>query len=388
MSSFSGEEHDSEREQRMKMLEDESDPSDPDFEIPNEDGYDNDSSSSDSVSDEDGDEELINKFQLEIEDDVSQFRDEHPMRHNVCPESDSDSEHTEVVHVNRGAQRIKRRGDGRLHYRQTFYSGVAFKEAVLDYALRTGNNIKQSRWDQTKLAYKCGMDGCNWRIYCSLSTKKNIWEVTVFKTDHNCSRNGECLMLTDPVIARLFMDKIRHDPENMMPMKIQEMIKDQWKLSATRNQCQEARKKVLRWLEKEYEDQFAHIRGYCEEITTSNPDSTVEVETVPGPDDNELFDRFYVCFHILKTRWKATCRPIIGVDGTFLRGANKGQLLVAIGRDACNKIYPIAWAAVQVENENNWLWFVKLLKKDLDLGNGDGYIIISDRQKVCYFSCF
>ncbi|CAL9240700.1 unnamed protein product, partial [Arabidopsis halleri] len=66
---FSGEEHDSEREQRMKMLEDESDPSDPDFEIPNEDGYDNDSSSSDSVSDEDGDEELINKFQLEIEDD-------------------------------------------------------------------------------------------------------------------------------------------------------------------------------------------------------------------------------------------------------------------------------------------------------------------------------
>lgn len=195
-------------------------------------------------------------------------------------------------------------------------------------------------------------------------------------------------MLTDPVIARLFMDKIRHDPENMMPMKIQEMIKDQWKLSATRNQCQEARKKVLRWLEKEYEDQFAHIRGYCEEITTSNPDSTVEVETVPGPDDNELFDRFYVCFHILKTRWKATCRPIIGVDGTFLRGANKGQLLVAIGRDACNKIYPIAWAAVQVENENNWFWFVKLLKKDLDLGNGDGYIIISDRQKVCYFSCF
>lgn len=381
MVDLSDEEHASWREQIQEVLEDESDSSDPDFESLVED----ESESSESESDAEGDEELMERFELEIEDYVAQFRDELPMRHNEYPGSDSDSEDVEVVPANRRHQ-IRRRGDGTLHYQQVFYSGVAFKEAVLDYALKSGRNIRQYRWDQMRLGYKCAMAGCNWRIYCSLSRKRNRWEVTVYKNQHACSRNGECLMLTDPVIARLFLDKIRQDPELMMPMKIQEMIKDQWKITATRNQCQEARKKALRWIKKEHEDQFAHIRGYCKEIVTSNPESTVEVETVLGPDGIDLFDRFYVCFIILKRQWKATCRPIIGVDGTFLRGVMKGQLLVAIGRDACNKIYPIAWAVVQVENEKNWLWFVNLLKTDLDLKNGDGCILVSDRQKVCCFN--
>lgn len=70
------------------------------------------------------------------------------------------------------------------------------------------------------------------------------------------------------------------------------------------------------------------------------------------------------------------------MDGTFLKGQIKGQLLVALGRDVCNQMYPLAWAIVQVENENNWLWFIKLVRSDLDLKDGNGYIITSDRQKV------
>ena len=42
-----------------------------------------------------------------------------------------------------------------------------------------------------------------------------------------------------------------------------------------------------------------------------------------------------------------------GVDGTFLKDKIKGQLLVAIGRDSDNVIYPIAWAVVKVENTEN-----------------------------------
>ncbi|XP_018515142.1 uncharacterized protein LOC108872233 [Brassica rapa] len=59
----------------------------------------------------------------------------------------------------------------------------------------------------------------------------------------------------------------------------------------------------------------------------------------------------------------------------------KGQLLVALGRDADNAIYPIAWAVVGVENKDNWLWFVRKIKVDLGLNEGDRYIMVSDRQK-------
>ena len=63
----------------------------------------------------------------------------------------------------------------------------------------------------------------------------------------------------------------------------------------------------------------------------------------------------------------------------------KGQLLCTVGRDGNNKMYPLAWAVVDVENKKNWAWFLRCLKYDLPLGDGDGYTIISDMQKVYCF---
>ncbi|XP_024014196.1 uncharacterized protein LOC112088162 [Eutrema salsugineum] len=75
------------------------------------------------------------------------------------------------------------------------------------------------------------------------------------------------------------------------------------------------------------------------------------------------------------------CQPIFGVVGCFMKCTLKGQLLAAVGRDANNGMYPFAWAVVDVENEENWTWFFKLLKADFNLQEGQGYTIISDRQK-------
>lgn len=108
----------------------------------------------------------------------------------------------------------------------------------------------------------------------------------------------------------------------------------------------------------------------------------MEVTTIAIGEGLEKFDKFYVCFYGLKKTWLAYCRPIIGVDGCFLKNDVKGQLLAAVGRDANNQMYPIAWAVVQVENADNWIWFLQKLKADFNLGNGEGISLISDRQKV------
>ncbi|GLT26467.1 hypothetical protein SLA2020_015290 [Shorea laevis] len=44
-------------------------------------------------------------------------------------------------------------------------------------------------------------------------------------------------------------------------------------------------------------------------------------------------------------------------------------------------MYPIAWGIVEVEKEESWSWFLKELKYDLQIGDGDSYAIISDQQK-------
>ncbi|GJW21266.1 pentatricopeptide repeat-containing protein [Tanacetum coccineum] len=83
--------------------------------------------------------------------------------------------------------------------------------------------------------------------------------------------------------------------------------------------------------------------------------------------DHYGYIRFYVCFNGLKEGWKKGCRRVIALDGCFLKKPNVGEILTAIGRDGNNHIFPVAWAVVNVENKDNWSWFLELLGEDLEL---------------------
>ncbi|XP_059308828.1 uncharacterized protein LOC132059999 isoform X2 [Lycium ferocissimum] len=91
----------------------------------------------------------------------------------------------------------------------------------------------------------------------------------------------------------------------------------------------------------------------------------------------------YLCFNALKKGWKSGLRPLIGLDGTFLKGRVKGILLVALGQDSMNHFFPLAWAIVDKETSRTWtwFWFCELLKRSLDLKEGAMITFISDMQK-------
>ncbi|KAG7572918.1 hypothetical protein ISN44_As09g012580 [Arabidopsis suecica] len=256
----------------------------------------------------DVDPEAEDRDEFHMEELLKEWTDEPPIRHDVYPESD-DEENAD------GSGRFDthiRRGDGFLYHKQSFFSGVAFKEAVVDYALRTGCNIKQYRYDSDKIGFICvGCDGkkggakCEWKVYAAILKSDNMWKIRKFVDTHSCIPNGECEMFKVPHIARLFVDKIRDSPEFYMPAKIEEIIMENWKISVTRNQCQSARKKALQWIEKEYDDQFARLRDYAAEIVESNKDSRVEVECLTSaeakPQRKYLRQRFGSDFEMSAT---------------------------------------------------------------------------------------
>jgi len=84
----------------------------------------------------------------------------------------------------------------------------------------------------------------------------------------------------------------------------------------------------------------------------------------------------------LKSGWKAGLRPLIGLDGTFLKGKCKGILLVAMAQDSAKHFYPLVWAVVDKETNRTWKWFMELLRSSLELREGEGVTFISDMQKV------
>ncbi|GJU08132.1 zinc finger, PMZ-type containing protein [Tanacetum coccineum] len=127
---------------------------------------------------------------------------------------------------------------------------------------------------------------------------------------------------------------------------------------------------------------YSKLSQYRQAILDTNPGSTCELETEVNDEDGKLyFRRFYVCFHGVKHGWLEGCRKIIGLNGCFLTHICKGELLTAMGRDANNQMFPIAWVVVRVENNQNWCWFLSLLRDDLNLGDGGGISMISDGHK-------
>ncbi|CAN1148195.1 hypothetical protein LINPERHAP2_LOCUS16322 [Linum perenne] len=90
----------------------------------------------------------------------------------------------------------------------------------------------------------------------------------------------------------------------------------------------------------------------------------------------------YICFDALRKGFLAGCRRIVSLDGSFMKGLWKGEVLSSIGRDANDQMYPIAWCIVEVESWDSWDWFLELLHLDLDIGEGGGWCFASDQQKV------
>lgn len=130
-------------------------------------------------------------------------------------------------------------------------------------------------------------------------------------------------------------------------------------------------------LDGDEKTQITRLYDYRLELIRTHPGSTVMFKRNEG-----VFNGMYVCLAPLKAGFLAGCRHIISVDGCFLKGLYGGQLLTAVGIDANDGIYPVAWAMVSKENHENWLWFLELLTGDLQITDSYKWAFMSDRQKV------
>jgi len=149
------------------------------------------------------------------------------------------------------------------------------------------------------------------------------------------------------------------------------------------SKCKRAKSIVLQKALDAMKGEYSRVYDYQLELQRSNPGTTVAVCLDPEIEDKKVFEKMYVCFDALKKGLLAGCRKVIGLDGCCFKGANNGNLLCAIGRDANNQMYPVAWAAVPIENYDHWYWFISHLQKDLNMSNGgQDWVLISDQQKV------
>ncbi|KAL2904793.1 Protein FAR1-RELATED SEQUENCE 12 [Bienertia sinuspersici] len=107
-----------------------------------------------------------------------------------------------------------------------------------------------------------------------------------------------------------------------------------------------------------HDKSYAFLPGYVKMIHQTNPE--------------------HVAFY---TTTEIGWRSLIGVNGRHLKGNYSGILLSAIALDANSEIFPLAYAVVSIENEDNRTFFFHNLWTYLKEAGRDDRTIISDRKK-------
>ncbi|GJX69522.1 uncharacterized protein Tco_0305249 [Tanacetum coccineum] len=92
-----------------------------------------------------------------------------------------------------------------------------------------------------------------------------------------------------------------------------------------------------------------------------------------------LYLNFYLYFNTLIEIGFEHCRPVISIDATHLYGKYNGKMMIAMGVDANNQIFPLAFAIAENESYNSWYWFLSHVKKHV-VKEREGICLISDRH--------
>jgi len=245
--------------------------------------------------------------------------------------------------------------------------------------------LKIFRNDKRRICVKClGAKGkCKWYAYYAYKAAQSTWQLRKIINKHNCSREFNVRIMTSKWLSGWLGKTLRDNP-GVKLTALKNKIGRKWNISVSRSRTFRARTMAYTNIDGSFKEQYKRIYDYAHELLRSNPCSTVKVH-VEENEGNPIFKRLYVCLKAYEDNF-VSCRPIIGVDGCFLKGKYGGELLTTVGRDGNDQMLPLAYAVVEVENKETWSWLLDLMIGDL--GGPEvcsSYTFISDQQKVSFF---
>jgi hypothetical protein len=259
---------------------------------------------------------------------------------------------------------------------QTFASINILRKALKEYSCKERVNLSMLKNDKTRIHAKCE-DGCPWSMWASYDCRSKCILIKKFSSEHTCTKNWKVKAFTSTFLAEKYIETFRAD-DKMALRNFSRTVQKEWHMKPSRSQLGRARRAAMRSIYGDEVEQYNCLWDYAAELRRSNPGSSFFL----NQEDDGMFKSCYFSFDACKRGFLAACRPVICLDGTFLKTQFGGILLTAIGMDPNDCIFPVAFAVVKVEDTDTWTWFLETLKADLIIDNTAGWTIMSDKQKV------
>ncbi|XP_062085757.1 uncharacterized protein LOC133791865 [Humulus lupulus] len=229
---------------------------------------------------------------------------------------------------------------------QIYKDKNTIKSALGYHAMLHNFQFKTKRSEPREYLVTCADDTCSWFVSASKYRNQDLFKVRKCIPNHTCS-----------------VEIVMEDHRQAKSIIIGELIKNKYKsvkINYTPNDIMN--------------DDFGVTMGYTK-AWRSREKALLLVRG--NPDDS--YQKLPMYLHMLKQDSWRYLRPIIVVDGTFLKNAHGGTLFSASTLDPNNNIFVLAFGIADSENDNSWLWFFSKLRDTY--GEPEGLAIVSDRHK-------
>ena len=168
----------------------------------------------------------------------------------------------------------------------------------------------------------CVGEGCKWSMWASACGDERSFQIKTVQGTHSCLRfnfqKGIRNFYTEWV-AEAYIETFRIQP-HMKPRVFKAIIDQERNCNVNIKMCQSARKKAIAPIVGDYKEQFHLLHDYCLEVTSKNPNTTAVVSTKKNGNDEDEFAGVYICLGQLKRGCLEDCRPVLSLDGCFIKG--------------------------------------------------------------------
>uniref|UniRef100_A0A5B6YXA9 SWIM-type domain-containing protein n=1 Tax=Davidia involucrata TaxID=16924 RepID=A0A5B6YXA9_DAVIN len=259
---------------------------------------------------------------------------------------------------------------------QRFNSVHEFREALRKYAIAHQFAFKYKKNDSHRVTVKCKAEGCPWRIHASRLSTTQLICIKKMNATHTCE--GAVVttgyQATRSWVASIIKEKLKNFP-NYKPKDIVNDIKQEYGIQLNYFQAWRGKEIAKEQLQGSYKEAYSQLPFFCEKIMETNPGSLATFTTK----DDSSFHRLFVSFHASLYGFQQGCRPLIFLDSIPLKSKYQGTLLAATAADGDDGVFPVAFAVVDAETDDNWRWFLLQLKSALSTPRGITFV--ADREK-------
>ncbi|XP_057736207.1 uncharacterized protein LOC130951546 [Arachis stenosperma] len=264
---------------------------------------------------------------------------------------------------------------------QEFPDVKSCRRALRDAAIALHFEMQTIKSDKTRFTAKCASEGCPWRIHAAKLPGVPTFTIRTIHENHTCGGIAHLGHQQASVqwVANSVEQRLKENP-NCKPKEILEEIHRVHGITLSYKQAWRGKERIMAAMRGSFEEGYRLLPQYCEQLKRTNPGS---IASVYGSPTENCFQRLFISFQACIYGFLNACRPLLGLDRTYLKSKYLGTLLLATGFDGDGALFPLAFGVVDEENDDNWMWFLSELHNLLEINteNMPRLTILSNRQK-------